>query len=843
MGAGSGIMSPVTIGAIDVLVLAALKEELDAILEVKDGVLEAWARVEGDPPLHTVVLDGAHGPIRVVAVRQTKMAGVTTASLASRLIERLQPRCLAMCGVCAGHPEDTDLGDVVIAERLFQHDEGKSRRDGFQGDLWVDALRADWLHVAQDMAGPGTAFSMYRPPAGEDWKWWFLERLSAGRSPLQSCALRRYVPDDVRPERFSALRAEKLVTWKGKNIQLTKAGSRAVEENQLLHGSLARSLPFHVHVGPMGSGNAVEASGKIWGSVGSTGQRKVLAVEMEAAAIGRVAHERGLPFAVAKGVMDRADPVKSDRFKEFAARAAAAVLCGFLRKVVEPSGASSTTIRRGPEEGARARLRKVPARKGAGPVAQAVEQPVEHEMRDHPGGALQALESFLTDSFVSWELRKLAKLCDVASSLQENASLDQLAWQLVDVLSRRGLLKDVFFQVLEAQPGVSVERVRALQRGIAASAASPAPTAKAPVEEEPKVVKRKVKAVAASGVPTSTDASVVGEPKVAKRKVKAAAASAVSVEVEPKARRPKAKAGGKAVAEETAANGRVLAGGENAREGGDEEDRGQREEKVRARIVEVLKGSDKLAASLERRLEPEKGKDRARRGKQASLAERAAQRILELGTGFDAAYKLVDAVFDAVLGKNKDAEGERAVARALLCEWLPYGYTELARVGVLPLKKYPTTSRNREIKTTHEHFIEVHMARIDGRKCRFTTTKIDSRGGKTVAEPMLAWPPQASERTSPDQAVDLIIEAIGERFGAKTLDEAAARDIVQAKLGVTLYVVIAGRQRLREAAVHRLNNEFRHLHIVVRSEPDPSVRSRDEVTLWTMVEEFFKDGG
>lgn len=328
----------VTSGSIDVLVVAALKEELDALLQVRDGVRGAWTRVEGDPPLHVVVLEGAKGPIRVVAARQTKMTGMTTASLASRLIERLQPKCLAMCGVCAGHPEDTDLGDVVIAERLFLHDEGKNRHDGFQGDLWVDALRADWLHVAQDMEGPGTLFSMYRPPDGEDWKWWFLERLSAGRSPLQSCALRRYVPDNLRSERFQALRSEQLVTWKGKNIELTEAGSQAVEENQLLHGTLVRSLPFYVHVGPMGSGNAVQASGTIWGGVANGGECKTLAVEMEAAAIGRVAHEHRLPWAVAKGVMDHGDSHKSDRFKGFAARASAEVLCRFLRKVVPSQG-------------------------------------------------------------------------------------------------------------------------------------------------------------------------------------------------------------------------------------------------------------------------------------------------------------------------------------------------------------------------------------------------------------------------------------------------------------------------------------------------------------------------
>lgn len=318
---------------IDVLVLTALREELDALLQVTAAVRGGWTPTRGDPPLHVAVLEGRGGPIRVAAARLTKMGGVATASRAARLIEVVKPRCIAMCGVCAGHPEDTDLGDVVIAERLFQQDEGKSRHDGFQRDLWVDALRDDWLHVAQDMAGPGTALDLYAAPAGDAWKWWFLERLAAGRDPLRSNAFRRYFPDDHREEYLQSLRRERLVKLQGRIFALTNAGKTAAEERRVLHGTLVIAHPFHIHVGPMGSGNAVEADGAIWGGMAAGGMRKVLAVEMEAAAIGRVAYENRLPFAIVKGVMDHADSHKSDRFKEFAARAAAEVLCKLLREV------------------------------------------------------------------------------------------------------------------------------------------------------------------------------------------------------------------------------------------------------------------------------------------------------------------------------------------------------------------------------------------------------------------------------------------------------------------------------------------------------------------------------
>lgn len=143
----------VTLGADDVLVLTALKEELDALLQVHAPMREPWVVNDGDLPQHVAVLDGRAGPIRVAAARVTKMGGIATATLATRLIEAVKPAGLAMCGVCVGHPEDTDLGDVVIAERTFQHDEGKIRGDGFR------SLRGFLAPLALVIA-------CNRPPAG-----------------------------------------------------------------------------------------------------------------------------------------------------------------------------------------------------------------------------------------------------------------------------------------------------------------------------------------------------------------------------------------------------------------------------------------------------------------------------------------------------------------------------------------------------------------------------------------------------------------------------------------------------------------------------------------------------
>ena len=58
---------------------------------------------------------------------------------------------------------------------------------------------------------------------------------------------------------------------------------------------------------------------------------------MEGSVIGFTAHVQNVPsFLVAKGVMDYAEPGRGQGFRAFAARAAAEVLLGFLRRHLPP---------------------------------------------------------------------------------------------------------------------------------------------------------------------------------------------------------------------------------------------------------------------------------------------------------------------------------------------------------------------------------------------------------------------------------------------------------------------------------------------------------------------------
>ena len=329
----------------DVLIICALKEELDALLEVSAEVSEGWVRVESEPPHFSATLQGDAGAIRVAAACATEMGIGAATGLAVELGKQLGPGCYAMCGVCAGHPDDTDFGDVIIADRVFQYDSGKLTTDGLKGDVRTHVLAESWTRVAQELAGAAKQRHGYALPDDNAAKWWFLERLFAKRDPKKS-AFDRYFPAPRQAAMLESLLEQELVSLERESFGLTEKGRDAVTRHRAIYSTAAVALPYHVHTGPMGSGSYVVADGDTWDHVASRGMRKILGLEMEAVAIGSVAHRESRRFVVAKGVMDHGDPQKRDQFKAFAARASAEVLCALLRRVVVPSEPQDSKVER-----------------------------------------------------------------------------------------------------------------------------------------------------------------------------------------------------------------------------------------------------------------------------------------------------------------------------------------------------------------------------------------------------------------------------------------------------------------------------------------------------------------
>lgn len=326
---------------IDVLLICALKDEYDQVLKVSDGLQDSgW----DEHPLDSgwIVADASFtttsgGVLRIRATHASHMGREQVQAVASKLIHEQAARCIAMSGICAGRRGKVSLGDVIFAERLWSYDAGKITTEKgeqkFQGDpiqynpekVWVQRMQ----HVA--IPPPSTPWLSLRPALPlEHQENWVMLRVLAGEIPNQHPDFNSACPNwsDVLPRLWKR-------KWLENPLTLTVTGRQYVEELALLHlGNLPALPDFGIHVAPMATGAAVSEDEGVFPRLADS-MRKVLGVEMEASALGALGEVHEIPVVVAKGVSDYGDSFKDDRYREFAARAAAECLMTFLRDAAD----------------------------------------------------------------------------------------------------------------------------------------------------------------------------------------------------------------------------------------------------------------------------------------------------------------------------------------------------------------------------------------------------------------------------------------------------------------------------------------------------------------------------
>ncbi|AVO47089.1 hypothetical protein [Phreatobacter cathodiphilus] len=322
----------------DVLLITALKEEYDAAKRAfgangvgGDGV-HHWTEFDAATNLpyeRGVFLYGGQALFSISIARASRMGGIETGHFTARIVDNLRPGCLVMCGVCAGNPGDVALGDVVVSELAYQYDEGKREAGGFVGDHRQSAVGDNWRRAAESLQ-PDTLPSFGQPSPDES-RFWLLQTLHAGADARNHPARPRYFGRGAWKATIERLLADKIIEFDGPSLTLTPAGKAEVQNSLIVDVDPPERLPFAIKVGPIASGNVVVKDGVTWDKLKAMGVRSVIGLEMEAAAVARVALAAKVPeWLVVKGVMDYADPNKDDRYKPFAARASAEVLRAFL---------------------------------------------------------------------------------------------------------------------------------------------------------------------------------------------------------------------------------------------------------------------------------------------------------------------------------------------------------------------------------------------------------------------------------------------------------------------------------------------------------------------------------
>ncbi|MBS2039159.1 hypothetical protein JST97_29520 [bacterium] len=332
----------------DVLVICALPDELDALRKVASGGEGSWTKYIDSSGFPYYWKELPHADAKstysVAAAQASSMGGDSTANAATRLCMELKPRCLAMCGICAGDKSSVRLGDVVCADRVYRFDYGKliadEKGETFLHDITTYNLKPSWKQAAENY---GTHWAQglqkMRPVPLEDQLNWFLlqtakdnlsvEQLYASRGRSKRCPDWNLVLEKLLKNRWIK-RDLSSVTKSG-----LAAGLRMLTQSP--EGYKKQDLPVKVAVGAMGTSNNVREDRELFSRLKRAGVRKTIAVEMESCAIGLVAANENIEYQIAaKAVSDYGDPEKDDAFREFSCRSSATFLLDFLTHNLPP---------------------------------------------------------------------------------------------------------------------------------------------------------------------------------------------------------------------------------------------------------------------------------------------------------------------------------------------------------------------------------------------------------------------------------------------------------------------------------------------------------------------------
>lgn len=347
---------------VDVLIVVALRQELDAVLAQVEGGRAGWSEARDSTGAMYYVRNemNARGQSMRIAAAWLGDSGQEAATMRSRrLVDELDPMCLAMCGVCAGHRGAVQLGDVIVAERVvdlasLEASDDDEAKDGSASPGIAYELDLAWKMNAAALADDTEwkeTLARSRPPSLEAQAQWLLHALldqeSGGEPPAKRDERRERCPDWPATVKRLLVRGDVYIS--DGPFALTHRGrSQAIREKNTYPDGLPGDPPFRVHLGALATtAKVLRGPDVLTGHASHV--RSLLGVDFESTAIASVAAHLGRRWFVVRGVADYADRDLDDTQRPFAAHAAAAFLLTFLRRYFDV-GARAEPLSDRPED-------------------------------------------------------------------------------------------------------------------------------------------------------------------------------------------------------------------------------------------------------------------------------------------------------------------------------------------------------------------------------------------------------------------------------------------------------------------------------------------------------------
>lgn len=319
---------------VDITVFCALREEYEALLNVKDGISEGgWieSKESGWSFADAEFISG-NSTISFRATWLHEMGREQAQAVASMVLSKYPTRAVAMCGICAGRRGKVSLGDVIFATSMWSYDVGKfvveDGKNVFNSKMFQYRLAPNLTQsVLAFKPIIGNWIQLRSTITLEQQEAWYLMNFGLADTKISNAKKIRNCPD------WTEYVYDRLI----KRGQIDKFGvltTTGVEQGKILRARYPKlSVPeesFRVHTGPLATGASVVEDEGIFSRL-SKSMRNVIGIDMESSALAALAEVHEVPIIVAKGVSDFGDTYKDDRFRTFAARASAECLVSFFR--------------------------------------------------------------------------------------------------------------------------------------------------------------------------------------------------------------------------------------------------------------------------------------------------------------------------------------------------------------------------------------------------------------------------------------------------------------------------------------------------------------------------------
>lgn len=117
----------------DILIVCALPEERNRVFDAFAVPEEDRQRTFQDfrADYNFIYQKFTYGKYVIAIVTQNSMGMATATSIATRAILAMNPALVAMTGICAGRKDKVALGDIIVADQVFDYTAGKKYIDRF----------------------------------------------------------------------------------------------------------------------------------------------------------------------------------------------------------------------------------------------------------------------------------------------------------------------------------------------------------------------------------------------------------------------------------------------------------------------------------------------------------------------------------------------------------------------------------------------------------------------------------------------------------------------------------------------------------------------------------------